>query len=192
MFICKFCNKEFDKSGRAVSAHIRWCDLNPNVDLHRYKLSEKNKNQIPWNKDKKWSKRNKFSPGMIGKKHSEETKKLISDKALSSKHRRLVRKMINYNDIWLDSSWELELAKRLDYLNIEWIRPDPIEWFDKYNKKHNYFSDFYLPKYNLYIDPKNPRAYKVQEEKIKILMSGMNNLIILHTLDECKNFTLRG
>ena len=73
----------------------------------------------------------------------------------------LVHYISLYKGITLDSSWELELAKRLDDLNIKWNRPDPLKWKDSNGLEHNYFPDFYLVDHNLYLDPKNPGAYKV-------------------------------
>lgn len=40
--------------------------------------------------------------------------------------------------ICLQSSWELEIAKILDNLNIKWTRPSPLSWIDKNNKQRLY------------------------------------------------------
>lgn len=58
-------------------------------------------------------------------------------------------------EVLLESSWEVRLAKFLDGLNIVWVRPPSIYWFDSSNKKRYYFPDFYLPDYDIYLDPKN-------------------------------------
>jgi hypothetical protein len=92
----------------------------------------------------------------------------------------------------LDSSWEEALAKRLDELKIEWIRPKlPIQYLTPNGKTHNYFPDFYLLKYDMFLDPKNPYALRVQKEKIDIIKSIMNNLIIIETLEECQSFNIK-
>ena len=124
------------------------------------------------------------------KPHTEETKEIIRQKALASKHRRLRKGMVMYKGIWLDSSWEYELAKRLDELEIRWERPAPIGWVDKKGTTHNYFPDFYLLDYDLFLDPKNPAAYENQKEKIKILEKTYKNIIFITSLSECKNFKL--
>ena len=98
--------------------------------------------------------------------------------------------MIEYNGVMLDSTWELELAKRLDSLGIDWIRPEPIKWIDGENVEHNYFADFYLKNYDIYLDPKNPYAIKAQKEKLKYLLTQHKNIIIIETLEECKNFSI--
>lgn len=64
----------------------------------------------------------------------------------------------------MDSSWEERLAKYLDSQNIQWTRPAPIHV--TMDKVRRYFPDFYLPKYDVYLDPKNKHAEKVQKEKL--------------------------
>lgn len=163
-----------------MANHSRWCDKNPK----RKEYVEKSKNSIEAMNTarKKSGFLNAFEKARIkgekipvhpmkgknsvlkGKKHTEKTKQILREKALKSKHRRLRRGIIEYNGLKLDSSWELELAKRLDKLEIEWIRPDPLVWVDDDGITHNYFPDFYLPKHDLYLDPKNSYAVKVQEK----------------------------
>jgi hypothetical protein len=125
----------------------------------------------------------------LGKNHSAEVKELIREKALLSNHRRLRKKMIEYNGVMLDSTWELELAQRLDEQNIRWERPKPIRWSDSEGILHNYFPDFFLPDYNLYLDPKNPHAYNVQKKKIDQLKKQLTNLVILTNIEDIRTFT---
>lgn len=77
-------------------------------------------------------------------------------------------KKYRYNGIYMDSTWELEIAKWLDDNNIEWKRSRKIMfwWTDKNGNKRRYYPDFYLPKYNLYLDPKNP--FLLQKDKFKL------------------------
>ncbi len=128
---------------------------------------------------------------MDGKNHTGQSKLLMSERALASPHRRLKRKMIKYKDVWLDSTWELALAEKLDELMIRWVRPDPIPWTDLAGVDHNYFPDFYLPDFNLFLDPKNPYALSVQSEKINILKKRYKNIIFIDSLEKCKNFILQ-
>lgn len=128
-----------------------------------------------------------------GRKHSEKSKKLMGEKARLSNHRRLQKSIREYTKldgtiVQLDSSWEEILAKRLDQLKINWIRPDPIKWIDSKQKLRNYFPDFYLPDFNLYLDPKNPAAAKQQKEKIDWLNENIKNVIFLYSLEEIYNF----
>lgn len=71
-----------------------------------------------------------------------------------------------YNGVVLDSNWELELAKWLDLKNIKWERPKYIEWFDGV-KRRKYFPDFYLPEYDIYLDPKNRLVIKQDQKKLE-------------------------
>lgn len=126
--------------------------------------------------------------------HSAETISLLKEKALASTHRRLVRSIRSYTKldgtvVKLDSSWEEALAKRLDEIKINWTRPAAIKWIDEAGVSHNYFPDFYLVDYDLYLDPKNPYAIKAQQEKLDCLTKQIKNLIIIKTLDECKNYS---
>jgi len=92
--------------------------------------------------------------------------------------------------VLLDSSWEEALAIRLDSLGINWTRPKSVKWVDTNGKTHNYFPDFYLTDYDIYLDPKNDLVYKITIEKIKKILEILPNLRILRTLEECKNFTV--
>lgn len=73
-----------------------------------------------------------------------------------------------YNDIWMDSTWEVELAKWLDENKIKWIRSRKInfKWIDEEGYSRIYYPDFYLPEMNLYLDPKN--KYLVTKDLYKL------------------------
>jgi len=203
--ICKHCKKKFNVSNLPkgwIANHSRWCSLNPKRIQYENQL-EKTRSFIDDNIVKTRNESIKkawksgaydkvdFRSGSIGKKHTLETKTVLREKALNSPHRRLKKNVINYKGILLDSSWELELAKRLDFLKIKWIRPAPMIWKDENGISRHYFPDFYLPEHNLYLDPKNPQAFRVQEKKIKILKQSFQNLLFLTTLEQIKNFTVR-
>jgi hypothetical protein len=72
-------------------------------------------------------------------------------------------------EVLLESSWEVKIAELLITKNIKWIRPSFIKWQDSAGKIRRYFPDFYLPEYNVYLDPKNPYCLKLDNEKIKIV-----------------------
>lgn len=82
----------------------------------------------------------------------------------------------------------MALAKRLDELNIVWERPGPIFYIAKDGSNRRYFPDFYLPKFDLYLDPKNPFAIKAQKDKLDQLTKQIKNLIIIKDLHECEIF----
>lgn len=151
---CSYCGKFFKKGG--IHHHIqrkhegKVVKYNP----HSGKQSEETKQKISASV-KQYAKDNPRC-------HSIDTRKTISEKALASNHRRLVRSRRAYTMksgevIMLDSSWEELLAIRLDLLNINWIRPTtPLYWINKSGEKRRYFPDFYLIDYDIFLDPKNP------------------------------------
>lgn len=185
-----------------MANHVRWCDKNPKDYANGIKraidaMSIARKESGFLNNFEKAKALGKKVPvsklrgkSHVGIQHTDETKEILSKKALASKHRRLRKNPIEYNGVLLDSTWELELAKRLDSLKIEWIRPEPLPWIDNNGKHHNYFPDFYLPKYKIYLDPKNPHAINVQMKKLKKLENLYPNIVLLRTLEECKNFKI--
>jgi hypothetical protein len=78
-------------------------------------------------------------------------------------------KKYKYNGIWMDSNWEVELAKWMDNQNITWERSRKLHrfiWTDKDGNKRRYYPDFYLPKYNVYLDPKNKYLIGVDDYKM--------------------------
>lgn len=61
-----------------------------------------------------------------------------------------------------------------------WIRPKTgFIWTDEGNK---YYPDFYLPDYDVYLDPKN--SYLQLKDKVKILEAQRRNLIRVIVLSE--------
>lgn len=75
-----------------------------------------------------------------------------------------------YNGFIFDSGFEVKIAKFLDENGVKWIQPkDAIKWIDKDGKERKYFPDFYLPYYDLYLDPKNWYCIQKQKEKLDIV-----------------------
>ena len=214
MFVCKHCKKEFNGLSVANKAnHSRWCKDNPNREKYVSTLAESRKlidqssrqnqghviselhRQGFYKNASKKSVDTKRKNGTLN--HTEKTKEKIRDKALSSNHRRLLKStrlytQIDGTQVLLDSSWEEVLALRLDSLGIKWIRPkESIKWVDPKGKEHNYFPDFYLPDFDVFLDPKNPYALRVQKEKLEIIQHQLPNLKILTSLEECRSFSLQ-
>jgi hypothetical protein len=74
-----------------------------------------------------------------------------------------------YNNIWMDSTWEVDLAKWMDSNSIMWERDrkkHQFMWTDSDGNKRRYYPDFYLPLYGVYLDPKNKYLKKVDGYKI--------------------------
>lgn len=209
---CPHCNKFIgDLTGANRANHVRWCDKNPKRAgyLATLKLTREKREGLPLSEEH----RKKISAAHIaGKykgaatkgtltktkngtlKHTENAKKKISEAALKSKHRRLRKSCRSYitktgEKILLDSRWEELLAIRLDFLGVEWYRPrEPIEWVDASGNTRNYFPDFYLPTFDLYLDPKNPFAVASQKEKLEVIQKTLPNLVIIESEHECMNF----
>lgn len=182
--ICKYCGLEFpNDQSKSFASHIRWCDFNINKSQKSKKLTQEEKDQRYETKKEK----------LRVNRTPEETKELQRQSALASPHQRKCKKTTQYtqvdgNIVNLDSNWEVLLAKRLDNLSVNWIRPSPLPWVDKDGITHNYFADFYLPNYDLFIDPKNKFVMSEQKEKIDILLDTYKNIIFLNTEKECMEY----
>ena len=71
------------------------------------------------------------------------------------------------NDVVLQSSWEYEMSLNLDKNNIKWRRPMTF-WLtlkNKCGKQSTYTPDFWLPEYDVYLDPK---AQPNKEQSLRI------------------------
>lgn len=196
---CIHCGKIFDISTKPkgwMANHSRWCDKNPKRVEYVLKLSETRKSKKNFNNQYTYGAiiseetKQKQRVASTGKKHTLDAKNKIREKALNSKHRRLRKGVVEYKGILLDSSWELALAKRLDEIKIKWIRPEPLQWLDEIGLSHNYFPDFYLVDYDIYLDPKNSHAINVQKKKLDVILKQYKNILILDTLEKCKNYSI--
>lgn len=113
-----------------------------------------------------------------GKHHSAETRKILSKKA----HGHTYKNGTYYKGVYLDSSYELTVAKSLDENNVKWIRPRSLFYTDSKNQKHRYFPDFYLVDYDIYLDPKNDYLISISQDKIERVIHQNN--IKLFILDK--------
>lgn len=77
----------------------------------------------------------------------------------------------------LQSSFELQCSELLNEMNIRWLRPKSL----KYNGR-NYFADFYLPDFDIWLDPKN--SYKAKQDADKISAVIEQNHVKLYVLLE--------
>jgi hypothetical protein len=86
-------------------------------------------------------------------------------------------KRILYKGVLLGSTYEVKLAESLDDNCIKWIKPARLNYVDPFGKERTYEADFYLPEYNVYLDPKNdflinninPRLGFKDSEKIHLV-----------------------
>lgn len=87
---------------------------------------------------------------------SEETRQKLSENSIKHNCGGFnKKKCIDYNGKKLDSSYELLVAQSLDKNHINWIRQKSLKYIDSLGKIHNYTPDFYLPDFDIYLDPKN-------------------------------------
>lgn len=96
-------------------------------------------------------------------------------------------KRIEYNGVYLGSSYELAVAMALDENDVEWIQPSRLKYKDKTGRDRTYTADFYLPLYDVYLDPKNdflinninPRLGFSDRDKISWVMEQNEVVIII-------------
>ena len=168
-YICKFCGKVC-KNANSLRNHERLCKENP--EHQESSWIKFNKEHGAWNKGltketdervrkygETFSERYKGTEEgkkVCGHPHTDEYKqkmsKLAFERHLGGWH---TSKTIEYKETKLDSNYELEVAKTLDENQVKWERPTYFMWEDSNGLKHRYYPDFYLPDYNVYLDPKN-------------------------------------
>lgn len=84
-----------------------------------------------------------------------------------------------YKGIKMDSDTEMLFAKACDELNIKQIyHPGVFKYISrKDNKEHNYYPDFYLSDFNLYIETKYRNNYLYgNDEQMEDKLNGMKKL----------------
>lgn len=101
---------------------------------------------------------------------------IFSNRSYPNGARKTIKRFNVHQDkeVILESSWEVKVADELDKLNIIWIRPKYIKWVDTNGKNRLYFPDFYLPNYNLYLDPKNQYGMQIGKEKMNAVSKLIN------------------
>ena len=93
-------------------------------------------------------------------------------------------KMKDGTIVYLQSSYEIEFAKILDKLCINWSRPNPLNWIDSDGVSHRYYPDFKVG--TVYIDTKND--YLAIKDLPKITAVRTQNSIDLRIVTK-KNIT---
>lgn len=201
--VCKFCGKECKNKNSLVQHEIR-CKLNPNKN-ELPNTSGKNNGMYgkhAWNKglNKDIDDRVKQSSETFKKRRSEGKYKLTGKAKTPEIEQRRKNKLSKYakenNNFWkyrkkhlikyknfqFDSSYEIEVVKSLEENNIKWEKPKSFKYIDNNNKEHTYTPDFYLPEYDVYLDPKNdflinninPNLGYKDTDKIKWVMEQNN------------------
>lgn len=96
--------------------------------------------------------------------------------------------------IKLDSKWELEVAKRLDELNVEWYRPRiRLPYLDSNGVERGYFPDFYVKTFNCFIEVKSEFIANFQNSnnKCSYIKEHYKFVKWIETEEQCKTFVLQ-
>ena len=194
MFICKYCEKEC-KNNNSLKNHETRCPSNVNRNYKSFTIGH-----TAWNKGLT------KQTNLLIKEHGEKLSsgyatgrlKLSGVAAFDFETRsRLARnqgfggyrensgrskkfrvKDSNGKEVVLQSTYELLCSELLNDLGIKWIRPKSLRYDGKL-----YFPDFYLPEYDIFLDPKNNFKAKQDELKIQKVIEQNNVKVFILTVD---------
>lgn len=85
-----------------------------------------------------------------------------------------------YKGLYFDSKWEVRVAKSLDENGIRWEQPKAGFVWNYHGNR--YYPDFFLPDFDVYLDPKN--SYLRETHKLKIENAQLMNKIRVLVLTE--------
>lgn len=180
---CKYCNKEC-KNKNSLAQHEIRCKENPNhITINNSGKNNPMYGKTAWNKgltretdsrvnkiankihiiaENKHLRGEKYTPGFAKNKELENNRRLKISNIMKEKNlvNNFKHKKVDYyyNGIHFISSYELFVAKELDANNVKWIIPNRFKYYEENNMKnpyHYYTPDFYLPEFDIYLDPKN-------------------------------------
>lgn len=183
--LCPFCN-EAKKNKNSLAQHSRLCNQNPNrVEHPKGMKGKQGKNQYTKAKETgipyiiSESTREKLIISNKNRRHSEKTKQLLSQLACKrlEKHSKYTKNVEYKPGVILESSYEVRTAEILDNLNISWEKVRKGYPWNNNGKIRRYIPDFYLPEYDVYLDPKNDYLIGKDKDKIKSACE-MNNIIV--------------
>lgn len=205
---CSYCNK-ICRNYNSLTQHEIRCKKNPdkiNTYVEGFNMKRSYESQkTSWNRGltKQTDPRiaaasNAISQSMTGRPghaHTEAEKLHLSEiakqRGLGGFNMR--SKGITYNGIKLDSTYELAVVQSLDQFSISWGRCGKFLYKTPDGIERTYTPDFYLPDYDIYLDPKNdflikninPRlGYKdvdkiqwvMEQNQVKILILDKDHL----------------
>ena len=95
----------------------------------------------------------------------------------------------SYNGIWMDSSWEVLFAKRLDYLGELWEKsPRYFEYTNQEGERRKYYPDFFLKARNLYVEIKGYHTPRSRQKMQAVLNEHDINLVELKSIKEIEEW----
>ena len=201
---CQYCGKQC-KSINSLKQHEYRCNKNPNSvkcnggfnnynkRLHSGEINSWNKG-LTKNTDERVKQQSitykqRYAEGLIIHVPCTHTLEFKNKQSKRAYDRKLgghsPSKHIFYNNVLLESTYEYKLAKALTENNVIWIRPKPIIWIDNNGKKHRYYPDFYLPEYDVYLDPKNDYLINNVNKRI-----GLTDTEKIHKVSEQNNIKI--
>lgn len=119
---------------------------------------------------------------------SEETRKKLSNSRLKylesgKSHVKWFAFSVNGKELKVQGTWEKRLAEKLNSLNILWERKILI-----YSKYRKYTPDFYIPKFDIYIEVKGFFYEKDKVKMFKVLDEHQNlKLKIIENINTIEN-----
>lgn len=168
------CKKIKEKIGKEASQREKERYKHKKPDKNKGKTYEEIYGKELSDKKKKYlSNYQTLNSSFRGKKHKHESIEKIRIYALENNNENHISYMKSFKyqqkdgkTILLQSTYELSVAQDLDKNNINWFRPLPLQYFDISGIKRKYYPDFYLPDFDVYLDPKND--YLIKKDKFKI------------------------
>jgi len=207
VFTCRFCGQSKTTMKAWHERHELFCEKNPNrmtqepssAVIEAKKKSNftcqfcgqtMNTRKCSHTYHEKHCKKNPRRIPRRGHPLSEETKRKLSIVMRSLIFRRMSRHPTWYHGILYDSSWEVEFAKRLEELKIEFDRPlYPLFYLDDEGKRHQYYPDFYLVGEGIYVEIKNRYLYD-HDPKVRTLIRDRDDILWLTSLPAIRKFSL--
>jgi hypothetical protein len=186
-WICTDCQREFN-SRQATTSHIYRTHTNPGVVFGGHQVGSP-----AWNKGLKGVQISpmKGKPGTFkGKKHTEETKRKISQK-LSINNKGGRAKWYEVAGQKVQGTWERNVALKFEELDIKWKKlktnKDILE-YTMDGKVRCYTPDFYLPAYDVYLEVKGHWWGRDREKMDIVLKTYPDKNIVIVEKEQYEKF----
>lgn len=162
--ICSFCQGQFER----LTSHQKYCHANPDRKSRNNQFTKaKQEGRIV---EVSKETRSKLSIASTGSKHSEETKRIISDKMRKiaaekpgsysgGYNRGRVKTMVCSNGFTVIGSWERDFVEFCVEKRILIEQPN-IGFSYVFGGERTYYPDFYLPDLDLYVEIKGYQTDK--------------------------------
>lgn len=94
-----------------------------------------------------------------------------------------------YREVWMDSSWELAFAQRLDALQVEWERGTrTLPYVDESGTSRVYHPDFWLPQFGYFVEIKGYWLPKARHKISDAVTRNNVRLLVIESLQEICDF----